>query len=144
MPTKGNVGLVQRMNDNTTSSLSLSFRSVFSLDLSQRKDWKETSTGVSNSFPVSKRDSRKRCVSLYRYRQLLFPGNGGSDSTDSASFRLRESGGSDSTVLSPALLRFVPVISSRSTLLLFPCPIDSRSENLYDFSDRSKMIVVVF
>ncbi|KAH0933935.1 hypothetical protein HID58_011052, partial [Brassica napus] len=49
-----------------------------------------------------------RCVSLYRYRQLLFPGNGGSDSTDSASSSLRESGCSDSTVLSPVPLRFVP------------------------------------
>ncbi|KAH0883142.1 hypothetical protein HID58_059238, partial [Brassica napus] len=46
--------------------------------------------------------SGKRCFSLYRYRQLLFPVNGGSDNTDFAGFRLRESGGSDSTVLSPA------------------------------------------
>ena len=73
----------------------------------------------------------------------LFPGNGGVHSTDSAGPRLRESGGSDSTVLSPVPLRFDPVISSRSTLLLFHCPIDSRSEILYRILDRSKMIVVV-
>ncbi|KAH0906811.1 LOW QUALITY PROTEIN: hypothetical protein HID58_038638 [Brassica napus] len=68
------------------------------------------------SYPVSKRDSGKRCFSLYRYRQLLFPGNGGFDSTDSAGFRLRKSGGSDSTVLSPAPLRFSLVLGSKVEL----------------------------
>ncbi|KAH0940413.1 hypothetical protein HID58_000050, partial [Brassica napus] len=57
-------------------------------------------------------DSEKWCSSLYHYRQLLFPGNGGSDSTDFAGSRLRESGGSDSTVLSPAPLRFDPNFGS--------------------------------
>ena len=41
-------------------------------------------------------------ILLHRYRRLLLPGNGGSDSTGFAGFHLRESGGSYSTVLSPA------------------------------------------
>ncbi|KAH0865095.1 hypothetical protein HID58_082306 [Brassica napus] len=71
------------------------------------------------SSPVSKLVSGKRCFSLYRYRQLLFPGNGGSDSTDFAGFRLQESGGSDSTVLLPApspIYRFSSVLGSKVEL----------------------------
>ncbi|WZZ56959.1 hypothetical protein YC2023_057066 [Brassica napus] len=51
-------------------------------------------------------------ILLHRYRRLLLPGNGGSVSTGFAGFHLRKSGGSYSTVLSPASSPLLEVVFS--------------------------------
>ena len=79
-----------------------------------------------NPPPVSMFDSGKRWFLPHSHRQFLFRENGGSDSTGFAGFRPWRSGGSDSTVLSPASS---PDWSGISSPLVFLCPIDSRSEN---------------
>ena len=84
---------------------------------------------LTSPLPVSMFDSGNRWFLPHRHHHLSFPENSGFDSTDFAGFHLRGSGDSDSTVLSPAFSPDWSGISSRSTPLVFLCPIDSQSEN---------------
>ena len=73
---------------------------------------------------------------------FCLPGNGGFDTTVSPAFVSGKAVALVAPFLRRLLLRFNPESSSRSTLLVFLCPIDSRSENLL-ILDRSKMIDVL-